>query len=293
MSYTFKMDLPLLPVFSAYFLMSFVVFHCEFIFIWKLIYGNFLRPVLTVSSSREDLGLLSPSTIGESIGIIYPSPFQIEMFSLWGLGPCKQCGQTLTMYLLGKCSTFPPRAEAERDNFPCCLPLQESLFICFVQFILPVKIHSFLGPNLMFQFGSYLAWMQADAPAAGGSIIVYLTPEVIFKIFFGVAHAPTNWNKCRMYLCVTSEYQLCLTSQARVSAFSLASDDFSHFFTRLSTHLKGCFQYLPQQLYAVCGCYICRYVVSNIATNIVQVRSLFHLCNKMSRGKQWEPGAGA
>lgn len=59
----------------------------------------------------------------------------------------------------------------------------------------------------MFQFGYHLAWTQADAPAADISIIVYLPPEIIFKMFVSIAYAPTNQNRCRLSLFITSEHQ--------------------------------------------------------------------------------------
>lgn len=54
MSYTLKMYLTLPLVFSVH---GFLFFDCGFIFIWKPIRGNSLRPGLTVSSSQEDFAL--------------------------------------------------------------------------------------------------------------------------------------------------------------------------------------------------------------------------------------------
>lgn len=68
------------------------------------------------SSSREDLCLLWPSTIGT----IYPGPLYIEMFNLWAFRPCKQCGHTSTREMFYLSTQNQGR---ERQLF-CCLPLQ-------------------------------------------------------------------------------------------------------------------------------------------------------------------------
>lgn len=80
-NYTFEVDLHLLLVFSAYFFMGFVFLNCKFIFNWKPICGNSLKPVLTVSSSSEYLCLLSPSIIGT----IYPGPssLNVQFAGVW------------------------------------------------------------------------------------------------------------------------------------------------------------------------------------------------------------------
>lgn len=135
----------------------------------------------------------------------------VQLVSFWTMKTLWPCdGQTLTMHPLGvKCIASPARAKAERDNFPCCLSLPGRFSP--LSFILPLKICPFLGPNLIFQFGSHLAWTSVDAPPASSNIIVYLPPEMIFKIFINIIHMLTNQNKCRLYLHITSEYQPFLT----------------------------------------------------------------------------------
>lgn len=64
------MDLHLLLVLFTYFLVGFVGFDCESIFTWKTYLWEFFETHAD-SSSRENLCLLWPSTIGT----IYPGPF--------------------------------------------------------------------------------------------------------------------------------------------------------------------------------------------------------------------------
>lgn len=268
------MDLSLLLVFFAYFLMG---FDCEFIFIWKPICGNSLRSVLTVLPERTCV----------CFGQVPQVPSTQVHFTL----KCSTCGlldhaNSAAIHLIGKCFTSPLRTKAERDNFLAACLCRED----FLQFILPLKIYSFLGPNLMFQFGSHPAWTQADDPTAGSSITVYLPPDMIFKIFVSMAHAPTNRNRCRLYLCITSEYQLYLPRPAFLLS-SWLPIIFLTVFQVQRVRLKGCFQYFSQQFYIFCCCCIYNYVVYEIARNIVQVRSLLGPYNKTSRGKPFNPGS--